>query len=285
MFLILLNKSLAGQTYTIPFAEKQPAWVFPLWFTNGDGQKDTIYFAYDSEASKFVIDTIFGEYTMEPSPSGFQVRLGPNWKVFATDDFPFGVGISIFNRIDPFRITFDPAILYSDSLPGSFSDFFPKVWAGLGGSGFVEDCPTIDFDGFYVALVDTTFDGYPVSPFSDEFCISDSAITVEVLSGTISISFSQWNPPSGISYDSNHSNSVADAWIDQDELVISVNSNESLRLQLYHFSGVLLYERLLAPGVYTYKEELKSKLDNHSGLIIAIFIHNNNNSTKKLLYP
>ncbi|MEN9521788.1 MAG: hypothetical protein RL065_165, partial [Bacteroidota bacterium] len=55
---------MQAQTYTIPNASKQPAWVFPLWFENGDGQKDTVYIGYDIHADTWNgigPDTIFGE--------------------------------------------------------------------------------------------------------------------------------------------------------------------------------------------------------------------------------
>ncbi|MFN0276654.1 MAG: hypothetical protein ACKVPJ_12985 [Chitinophagales bacterium] len=60
--LLIKILSLNAQTYTIPGATEQPAWVFPLWFEDALGNKDTLYFGYDPEAVDFGIpssDTIF----------------------------------------------------------------------------------------------------------------------------------------------------------------------------------------------------------------------------------
>ncbi|MBK6730753.1 MAG: hypothetical protein IPG60_07235 [Bacteroidetes bacterium] len=54
-----------AQTYTIPGATEQPAWVFPLWFEDGTGAKDTLYLGYDSEGQDYGYpqsDTVFAEY-------------------------------------------------------------------------------------------------------------------------------------------------------------------------------------------------------------------------------
>lgn len=52
----------SAQTYTVPGAQQQPAWVFPLWFEDGSGAKDTLYFCYDANAKSVLpYDTIFGE--------------------------------------------------------------------------------------------------------------------------------------------------------------------------------------------------------------------------------
>jgi len=45
--LLLLNIKTNAQTYTIPWATQQPAWVFPFWLEDGAGNKDTIYYCYD----------------------------------------------------------------------------------------------------------------------------------------------------------------------------------------------------------------------------------------------
>ncbi|MBI1193890.1 MAG: hypothetical protein GC205_12085 [Bacteroidetes bacterium] len=119
LVLTLINTSVFGQTYTIPFAEKQPAWVFPLWFTKGDGQKDTVYLTFDQDASSATEDSLYGEYPIEPGDSEFDVRFGPNWKVFATDVLTYGFILSLSNIVYPFFISYDSKLLYSDSLPGA----------------------------------------------------------------------------------------------------------------------------------------------------------------------
>ena len=41
-FLLLLNVSFSQTVYTIPWAKTQPAFVFPIYAEDGNGQKDTI---------------------------------------------------------------------------------------------------------------------------------------------------------------------------------------------------------------------------------------------------
>jgi hypothetical protein len=50
-----------AQIYTIPWAQQQPRWVFPLWFEDAAGKKDTLYFAWDENADLNSLDTVFGE--------------------------------------------------------------------------------------------------------------------------------------------------------------------------------------------------------------------------------
>jgi len=59
--LLLLSIKTKAQTYTIPWATQQPAWVFPFWLEDGAGNKDTIYYCYDPNGHYSTYDYIFGE--------------------------------------------------------------------------------------------------------------------------------------------------------------------------------------------------------------------------------
>lgn len=60
-YLVYTSKSQAQPTYTIPWAVQQPQWVFPIWFEDGDGRRDTIYVGCDTLAGNtFYQDSIFG---------------------------------------------------------------------------------------------------------------------------------------------------------------------------------------------------------------------------------
>ena len=50
LLLLAMVKNTVAQTYTIPWAQQQPAWVFPLWFEDASGAKDTLYVCYDADA-------------------------------------------------------------------------------------------------------------------------------------------------------------------------------------------------------------------------------------------
>ena len=282
IFLVALcNSNLAAQTYTIHFAEKQPAWVFPLWFTNGDGQKDTFYLAYDLEASSATEDSLFGEYPSSSDESLFYVETDFKWKVIATDKLTYAIGISISNIVYPFTIAYDSKVLYSDSLPGPPSGLVPKVWASFVGSGFIEDCPTIDFDGFSVALTDTIIDGYPVSPTSDETCTRDTLVVVQILTGPTAISLAEWDPPTSLPNQTNLIPEEINAWFEGNSLAIAVNSSENSKLRLFNLSGVLLFERDLPAGNYLVREDLKKALHNTYAFFLLSIVNSNLSFTKK----
>jgi hypothetical protein len=78
-FLVIVSHWTSAQTYTVPGAQVQPQWVMPLWFENGDGQKDTLYYCYDSNSDDPFnpsYDTIFGEIVVTIDTSKFQMVYG-----------------------------------------------------------------------------------------------------------------------------------------------------------------------------------------------------------------
>src|SRR5215813_543800 len=71
--------SLKAQTYSVPGAQQQPAWVFPMWFENGDGQKDTLYFCYDpqsqSDGYNNDSDSLMGERIIHVDKTKFNMSF------------------------------------------------------------------------------------------------------------------------------------------------------------------------------------------------------------------
>jgi hypothetical protein len=134
----IVFKNIA-QTYEIPGATKQPAWVFPFWIEDGSGQKDTLYFGYDPD-SKWEFggsDTIFGEYQDVKPDSVFyaglnewnnlisKVNISP-WFVTANHANYFTY-IYLRNGKWPITIKYDVNLFYSDSLPIK-GNFYPKAY-------------------------------------------------------------------------------------------------------------------------------------------------------------
>jgi hypothetical protein len=127
----LVCKSLFSQACLIPGAEVQPAWVFPMWFENGDGQRDTIYFGYDTNAG-YATDTLFGEKFLKVNPNVFSARFyhplendSNHLKVSILQEDVLGEGVSIFtqNPVLPIILTWDENAFYCDSIP--FPDLDP----------------------------------------------------------------------------------------------------------------------------------------------------------------
>ena len=56
-------------------AQRDPQWLMPLYFTDANGDRDTVYFGYDPEASTFGNDEFLGEEWIEIDTSQFNIYL------------------------------------------------------------------------------------------------------------------------------------------------------------------------------------------------------------------
>ena len=128
---LLIHSEINAQV-TIPNTAKQPAWVFPIYFEEGTGLKDTIYLGYDKDANSALgpipgsIDTMFGEDYVVIDTSEFRAY----WvsccdalhdtvlRVNVSDaSIPMGFSISFNNGVLPLTVKWDKSLFYSDSLP------------------------------------------------------------------------------------------------------------------------------------------------------------------------
>ncbi|MBK8344096.1 MAG: hypothetical protein IPL12_12780 [Bacteroidetes bacterium] len=124
------------QIYTIPDAEQQPAWVFPLWFEDGTGARDTIYFAYDEYAIDFGIpsaDVVFGEDLLPLNLDTFnvfwdEIIIGKAHKVVVFKTITAPIIISFLNAHLPLKITWDNNLFYSNMLPFANNFPLPNAW-------------------------------------------------------------------------------------------------------------------------------------------------------------
>ncbi len=128
--------------YTIPGATQQPAWVFPLWFENAFGEKDTVYIGYDANAnSPIQNDTVFGEKLIKIDTSKFNMEfcgsLFPDslYKTKVSYDFnpALSCGDGSFeiygasNAWLPLKMSWDVNLFRSDSLPFPDQDPAPRA--------------------------------------------------------------------------------------------------------------------------------------------------------------
>lgn len=119
--------SAVAQTYTIPGATEQPAWVFPLWFEDGLGNKDTLYIGYDPEGQDFdwpQSDTVFGEKLISANTSIFNAYWDSGFllpdvlKVVIWQTMGYGAGISFLNAVyPPLIMRWDPNLFYDPVIP------------------------------------------------------------------------------------------------------------------------------------------------------------------------
>lgn len=148
--LIFFSKFLHSQTYTVPGAQIQPGWVFPLWLTNGDGQRDTLYFCYDAESQSngysADIDSLMGEKLIKVDHTKFNgtfEAVGMNDSILNKVDVNYDLSfaeIYIFfeNVVLPLLLEWDANVFYSDSLQ------YPSLYPAPNAEGRLWfDFPTI----------------------------------------------------------------------------------------------------------------------------------------------
>jgi len=164
---ILCHPKGYAQTYTIPGATQQPAWVFPIYLEEGTGQRDTIYLAYDKNAIAW-LDTIFGEKYEVVDTSEFKAFwsyccdnvFDTLLRVKVLNGIPFLGGQFFFaNGVLPLTIRWDPLLFYSDSLPFPDQNPAPRAQGEMtfyssmiSGSG-----PDYCYWGTNVLITDTSF--------------------------------------------------------------------------------------------------------------------------------
>ncbi|MEO5673876.1 MAG: T9SS type A sorting domain-containing protein [Chitinophagales bacterium] len=146
IFIITLNSS--AQTYTVPGAQTQPAWVFPMWFEDGSGAKDTLYFCYDPAANTGPpLDTLMGEIRQIMDTSKFNVYFDCSFSIdfsvlkIKVDSADLAKDICVWKAYIPIKIKWDKNLFYSDSLP--YPDQSPAPRAE---GHFFFDLPTISLD-------------------------------------------------------------------------------------------------------------------------------------------
>lgn len=132
--MLVIFQSTNGQTYTIPWAEQQPTWIFPIWFEDGNGARDTLYYCVDSMALSGNClppnDVIFGEKLIsEPAGKfsamfeGLSVNCTENYKVSVNPfleyngNFIGGIIIYLCNAELPLTIRWDNELFYSNKIP------------------------------------------------------------------------------------------------------------------------------------------------------------------------
>ena len=167
-FCFISIQTISLSTYsqdTIPGAQEQPAWVFPIYFEEGGGQKDTIYLGYDPNAEDLGAggnDTIYGERRFKMDTSKFNVCWSgcDGWNdtiikvIVLNDKIDNGFGIGFHKGKTPFTMRWDPLLFYSDSLPFPDLDPAPRVRGELSCSDFnpeYNNCPNNN----HIVLTDT----------------------------------------------------------------------------------------------------------------------------------
>lgn len=125
------NYLFSQNTYSISWASTQAKWVFPIFFEDAIGQKDTLYFGYDSRTLSFPgqQDFRFGEQGFAVDTVALQVAVNNfptpdsvlKVNIFSDETFylyPDGYlfPVYLYNAYPPITLRYDNTVLYSDSL-------------------------------------------------------------------------------------------------------------------------------------------------------------------------
>ncbi len=277
-----------AQIYTIPWAQQQPAWVFPLWFENGDGQKDTLYYCYDINSGDPFnpdYDTIFGDFAQIIDTTKFQVYYGCSLssdflasKSTTTNyNLEGGIDICFYKAILPITLRWDPNLFYSDSLP--FPDLDP---APLAQGKLLFDIPMGAIDCSYqypIYMTDSIIEPYAYSPacvFADSiqftgFGVSYLIFNVEPWIGQFLAVQNIVNQPVTV-----EQNDLSG------EVLIANSAAHSYQISIYNILG----EPLIQNVVLSAHEEKQINLSNaYHGMYILTISSENQFLSFKLIKP
>jgi hypothetical protein len=177
--------------YTVPHAQVQPAWVFPIWIEDSTGAKDTLYHCYDPTASDNMSDIAMGEICV-PMKQGMNIEYGgctinQKHNTLVNAYFPGRAGTHISNMTPPFIIRFDHRTLYDSILPyyNASNKNIPSAMGVFNFGGTPPISPNIFGpcnDHFPILLTDT----------STYFCyFKDSIVCPSYMS--IGLGFQEWS--------------------------------------------------------------------------------------------
>jgi len=257
----------AKSQYAIPGAIQQPAWVFPIWIENGDGQRDTLYIGFDSTASSdgwLPQDSIFGVRNIEIDSSKFNAC----WRYAMYADTALKVivcSLNLYNLFPepsvgalgfihatyPLKFSWDVSLLRSDSLPFSSQPQAPIAQAemyfemGTFGGAYNNDslvCSTSNT----LLITDTTLPVYNYCCTKDSIRFQDIYNTPGAHPGYIIMTIKTWM---GHALEINEVSNQPDLLVFPNPSTSDFNitipgeiENEEIHLKLYNSVGQLIFE-------------------------------------------
>ncbi|MBP9084051.1 MAG: T9SS type A sorting domain-containing protein [Bacteroidia bacterium] len=257
-FILLFTlQILHAQTYTIPGATEQPAWVFPLWFEDALGNKDTLYFGYDPEAEEFgypQTDTIWGEKYLPVDTGEFNIVFsgGVNYTdsgtygikvIIAKLENTLGSSIAFYHTwFPPLTLRWDKNLFYSDVLPFPENVDAPRAWGLIETNGDMVPEGECSYMFPYIMTDTPTLAGIA--------CYHADSMVFQY--GSLSVLFFlvlPWQP---------YWTGIENITIQQDrilvypnplqgnELTISAENSEEIILEIFNIQSSLIYKTKLA---------------------------------------
>lgn len=177
-------------------SQTAPQWLFPIWFEDANGDRDTVYIGYDPDANLLGFDEEFEDYNWidtakfnalvfygNPSPYSGNYVLDSAKKIEISSYIYPDIVVDFVKGQMPISMHWDMSLLYSESLPYINQFPYPNavafVYCGAGEPGYV-NCPNA-FDDDPLTMTDSVniyyqypitsphlFDGSGESPTFDE---------------------------------------------------------------------------------------------------------------------
>ena len=238
----------AQPKYLVPGAQVQPQWVFPIWFEDGNGDRDTVYFCYDPDASDSHApnsDTVFGEFLIEKDTSAFWVgiaaRLGQHNNVtqmIYVSNTPFRS--LFFNKgIYPLKMYWDVSLLNSPDLPYPDNSPQPRARIDIFCDDLFRNCP---WDRGIVIHGDSLLHGSNYFPtYKDSMVFQgDPNAPVGFTLGNFSLELKNYNAPLPVGISKiKASNYVLYPNPVQDNLIFAFpeSTTQSVHWSIYDYTG------------------------------------------------
>jgi hypothetical protein len=153
---------------TVP-AQRDPQWLMPLYFQDANGDRDTVYFGYDPEASLYsnVIDEFLGEKWIEIDTAKFNIYL---WY------YPGGGGGEISHLTTDIVRKVDIRSIFIGTQIGFCKGKMPITMKWVDSLLYAPSCPFTDLSPRPRARIDLTCDdyepGYYSCPWGDDYPLS-----------------------------------------------------------------------------------------------------------------
>lgn len=312
--LFYLNSAIlfSQPIYTVPNANKQPKFVFPIYFEEGGGQRDTLYLGYDSMATGNGVggwydDSIFGVKSVWVDTNLFyagwtdQVLKSYNppilkdslykinvSKCYTNNSgqlyFPFIHHISVNRGILPLKISWDKNLFYSDSLP-----FIITLSTPVGEGHFIvqysseeaesENGNVICYNYPYIILTDSIVNSMCTA--NDSFTIFNvNQNIISVNEGILNFSIQGWTGVNTIIHELTNDINYFEVNPNpfNNNLIIKSKSLKS-EIRVYDILGKIIYKNLIVGSMQhtLFTSEFKS------GIYIVKIFSDENIFEKKLI--
>lgn len=275
LFLIYFSQIKSQSVYVISWAPEQPRWVFPIFFEDAIGQKDTIYFGYDSGALPFP-----GQQDFRFGEKGFAVdtvSLQVSFDLFPTPDsvlkvntfseemfylYPDGYlfSINLNNVYPPITLHYDNTVLYSDSLsplPYPNQTITPKAQGLISwffGSNYI-DC------GYETVLITDTVVNGPIN-----YCQKPDSCILENFFGNnakqpflLAIGFEPWRGYVSVSVNEIKDLNTLSVFPNPSVKEVNIVSEEDIEsISVTSQIGVLLFEKDLESSTSKYSLDISN---------------------------